>query len=196
VIRRLLALPAVVLLASAAQGQTPQSRYTELVGGRCRFVSIDRQTNEDEVKRCPGHGGAEVETLASHTRLHVSFRFSAKQAAKDVVVAWSAGKQVEWRGLKANKGFEPYAAILRLLMKDPESDKPEPDGQVLAVMRFDPREAEACAMAFVDARANKDPNALARSAADRLGPEFDCRSDKPSVVGEATRWTAELTKPR
>jgi hypothetical protein len=184
------------LAAHAAQAQAPESRYTELAGGRCRFVSIDKQTNEDQVKRCPGHGGAEVETLSSHTRLHISYRFSASEVAKDVVVAWSAGKNVEWRGLKTNKGFQPYASIVRLLMKDPESDKPDADGQVLAVIRFDPRESEACAMAFVDARANKDPNALARTTADRLGPEFDCRSDKPAVAGEKSRWTAELMKPR
>jgi hypothetical protein len=190
-----LVLPALLLAASAAQAQAPVSRYTELVGGRCKFVSIDKQTNEDQVKRCPGHGGAEVETLASHTRLHVSFRFSPKQVAKDVVVAWSAGKTIEWRGPKAKKGFQPYAAIVRLLMKDPESEKTDADGQVLAVIRFDPREAEACALAFVDARANRDPNALARATADKLGPEFDCRSDKPSVVGEKTRWTTELIKP-
>jgi hypothetical protein len=113
-----------------------------------------------------------------------------------VVIAWSAGKNVEWRGHKTNKGFQPYAAIVRLLMKGPKSDKPDADGQVLALLRFDPREAEACAMAFIDARTNKDPNALARATADRLGPEFDCRSDKPSVVGAMTRWTRELMEPR
>jgi hypothetical protein len=193
-IARRFALPVLLLAASAAQAQAPESRYTELVGGRCKLVSIEKETNEDQVKRCPGHGGAQVETLSSHTRLHVSFRFSPKEVAKDVVVAWSAGKNVEWRGLKTNKGFQPYATIVRLLMKDPESEKPDADGQVLAVIRFDPRESEACAMAFIDARANKDPNALARATADRLGPEFDCRSDKPAVVGEKTRWTTELIK--
>ena len=186
----------LLLTAAAAHSETPEARYTELVGRRCKLVSIDKETNEDQVKRCPGHGGAEVETLSSHTRLHISYRFSPKQVVKDVVVAWSAGKTIEWRGLKTNKGFQPYATIVRLLMKDPESDKPEADGQVLAVMRFDPREAEACAMAFIDARANKDPNGLARSTADRLGPEFDCRSEKPRVIGAKSRWTAELMKPR
>jgi hypothetical protein len=185
---------ALVLAAAPAFGQAPESRYTELVGGRCKFVSMDKETNEDQVKRCPGHGGAEVETLASHTRLTIGFRFSARQRADGVVSAWSAGKTVEWRGLKGNKGFEPYAAIVRLLMKDHENGKPGPvaDGQVLAVMRVDPREAEACVMAYADAQANKDPNALARTAADRLGPAFDCESDKPAVVGAKTRWTEEL----
>jgi hypothetical protein len=192
--RGLIALPALAFLSDLAYAQTAQSRYTELVGGRCRFVSIDRETNEDQVKRCPGHGGAEVETRSSHTRLFVSFRFSKSQVAKDVVAAWSAGKTLEWRGPKTNKGFQPYAAILRLLMKDPESETREADGEVLALIRVDPREAEACAMAFIDARANKDANALARVTADGLGPEFDCRSDKPQVAGARTRWTAALVE--
>jgi hypothetical protein len=195
---RLLALAALTLApipaALPAFGQAPESRYTELVGGRCRFVSADRETNEDAVKRCPGHGGAEVETLSGHTRLHLGYRFSARQRAETVVTAWSAGKTVEWRGIKAGKGFEPYATIVRLLMKDRENGKPGPvaDGQVLAVMRVDPREAEACVVAYVDAQANKDPNALARDAADRLGPAFDCESEKPAVIGRKTRWTTEL----
>jgi hypothetical protein len=168
------------------------------VGGRCKFVSIDKETNEDQVKRCPGHGGAEVETLASHTRLHISYRFSKTQVAKDVVAAWSAGKTVEWRGIKGKKGFEPYAAIVRLAMKDHENGKPGPvaDGEVLAVMRVDPREAEACAIAYVDAKANANPNLLARDAADRLGPAFDCGSETAAVIGAATRWTSELIAAR
>ena len=198
--RRLAAALALapVLAALPAFGQAPESRYTELVGGRCKFVSTDTETNEDQVKRCPGHGGAEVETLSSHTRLFISYRFSARQRAENVVAAWSAGKTVEWRGIKAGKGFEPYAAIVRLLMKDHENGRPGPvaDAQVLAVTRVDPREAEACVIAYVDARANRDPNRLARDAADRLGPAFDCQSDKPAVVGATTRWTAALIGAR
>jgi len=126
-LRSALILPLVpLLIGTAAQAQVLETRYTELVGGRCRFVSIDKQTNEGQLMRCPGHGGAEVETLASHTRLFISYRFSRTQVARDVVEAWSAGKTVEWRGLKGNKGFEPYATIVRLLMKDPESLRPDP----------------------------------------------------------------------
>ena len=63
-------------------------------------------------------------------------------------------------------------------------------------MRVDPREAEACALAYVDAKANKAPNLLARDAADRLGPEFDCGSETAAVIGAATRWTGELIAAR
>jgi hypothetical protein len=195
---RLRLAAAALMLAAPAVAQARESRYTELVGGRCRLVSGSTAPEADEVKRCPGPGGAEVETLARHTELSISYRFSAKLRADDVVRAWSAGKTVEWRGIKGKKGFEPYAAIVRLLLKDHENGKPGPvaDGEVLAVMRIDPREAEACAIAFVDAKANPNPNLLARDAADRLAPAFDCRSEKPAAVGSATRWTSALLASR
>jgi hypothetical protein len=170
------------------------TRFTELVGGRCRFVSQDSQTGEDALKRCPGHGDLELETLSSHTRLSLSFRFSRTQRVADVVAGWSLGKTVEWRGVKANKGFQPYAAIVRVLMKDPEATTRRADGEVLAVMRVDPAEAEACVIAYVDARANKGANKLARSTADRLGPTYLCESDKPTVAGVPTRWTDALMR--
>jgi hypothetical protein len=179
---RLVLLPALaiaIVALPARAAEKPEVRYTDLTGKACRFVSGAKTADDDAVKRCPGHGGAEVETLAGHTRLRLSYRFSESQVARDVVVAWSAGKTLEWRGLK-----------------DPESARPEADGQVLALMRFDPREAEACVMAYIDAQANKDPNRLARTVADRDGPTFDCESDEPKVVGAETRWTAELMKPR
>jgi hypothetical protein len=174
---------------AAAPGET---RYTELVGGACRFLAQDRATGEDVVKRCPGHGDLEVETLSSHTRVSLSFRFSRTQRAGDVIAGWRLGKTVEWRGIKANKGFQPYAAIVRVLMKDPEATTRRADGEVLAVMRVDPAEAEACVVACVDARANKRANKLARATADQLAPAYLCDSNKPTVAGARTRWTDAL----
>ena len=48
---RLRLAAALALTAMPAFGQAPESRYTELVGGRCKFVSEDRETGEDAVKR-------------------------------------------------------------------------------------------------------------------------------------------------
>jgi hypothetical protein len=188
---------AACIAAAPALAQAParnETRFTELVGGRCRFISHDRQTGEDALKRCPGHGGFELETLSSHTRVSLSFRFSRTQRVPNVVTGWSLGKTVEWRGVKSNKGFQPYAAIVRVLMKDPEAATPRPDGEVLAVLRADPGEAEACVIAYVDARANKGANELARGTADRLGPTYLCDSDKPVVTGARSRWTDALMR--
>ena len=53
-LRSALILPLVpLLIGTAAQAQVLETRYTELVGGRCRFVSIDKQTNEGQLMRCP-----------------------------------------------------------------------------------------------------------------------------------------------
>ncbi len=185
-----------LLAAAPAQAQTApaETRFTELVGGKCRFISEDKETREDAVKRCPGHGDLTLETLASHTRTFLSFRFSPKQRADNVVEGWSLGRTVEWRGLKGNKGFEPYAAIVRVLMKDPEAATRRPDGEVLAVIRVEAREAQACVMAVVDARANKAANRLAGETADRMGPTFLCGSDKPALVGARSRWTDAVMK--
>lgn len=135
-----------VALAQPA-GLAVETRYTELVGGRCKFISEEKGTGEEALKRCPGHGDLEVETFASHTLVSLSFRFSRTQRAENGVEGWSLGRRVEWRGLKGNKGFEPYAAVVRVLMKDPEAATPQPDGEILAVIRVDPREAEACVAA-------------------------------------------------
>jgi hypothetical protein len=189
---------AASIAAAPALAQAParhETRYTDLVGGRCRFVAQDRETGEDALKRCPGHGEFELETLSSHTRVSLSFRFSRTQRVPDVVAGWSLGKSVEWRGIKSNKGFQPYAAIVRVLMKDPEAATRRADGEVLAVLRVDPAEAEVCPIAYVDARANRRANELARGTADRLGPTYLCDSDKPAVTGARTRWTDALMRP-
>ena len=187
---RMKLLAAFWLMAAPVLAQpAAETRYTELVGGRCRFVSEDKQTGEDAVKRCPAHGDFELETLSIHTRVFLSVLFSRTQRADKVVEGWSLGRTVEWRGAKGNKGFEPYAAIVRVLLKDPEAATPGADGEVLAVIRVDSREAEACAMAYVDARADKAANRLARDTADRIGSTYLCGTDKPIVAGARTRWT-------
>jgi hypothetical protein len=189
------AIVAAALLSAgalSAQTQGARSVYTELIGGRCRFVSIDAETKEDQVKRCPGHGGAQAFTLSSHTTVSLGLTWSKRQTAKDVVAGWSLGDKIEWRGLTTNKGFEPYAAIVRVIVKDPDTLRS--GGAVLAVLRIDSREATACAMGYVDVKANKNANALARDSADRLAPTFLCESDAPTVVGRPTRWTDALIK--
>ena len=50
-----------------------------------------------------------------------------------------------------------------------------------AVTRLPP--GPVCHVAYVDAIANKDANALANSAADDLTRSFDCRKD-PTIVGK------------
>jgi len=176
---------ACMLGGATAPAQAPESVYTELLKGRCKFISIDKETNEEQVKRCPGHGGAQVLTRASHTTVYLSFRWSKSRMAEDVVSGWSLGDKVEWRGARTRNGFEPYATIVRVIVKDP--DTLVGGGHVLAVMRIAQR--EACLAAAVDVSANKEANALAREAADTVARTFACGKDKPRVSGAATKST-------
>jgi hypothetical protein len=171
-----------------ASTQAPESVYTELLKGRCTFISIDEETNEEQVKRCPGHGGAVVLTRASHTNVYLSFRWSKKRVAEDVVRGWSLGDKVEWRGGRNGKQFIPYATIVRVITKDPETLVG--GGHVLAVMRMEKQ--RACLAAAVDVAANWDANALAREAADTFARTFSCAKDKPRLFGPGTTSTEQV----
>jgi len=174
--------------AAAAQPPAPESLYTELLKGRCKFISIDPQTNEEQVKRCPGYGGTQVLTRASHTKVFLGFRWSRARAAEDLVAGWSLGDKVEWRGIRAGKEFRPYATIVRVITKD--LDTLMGGGHVLAVFHMDQR--NACLAAAVDVGANKEANALAREAADTFARTFTCGKDTPRLFGPSTAATEQV----
>jgi hypothetical protein len=189
------AIMAAGLGVSAAHAQARESVYTELLKGRCKFISIDKETNEEQVKRCPGHAGAQVLTRASHTAVYLSFRFG-KRETDDIVSGWSLGDKVEWRGVRTAKDFAPYATIVRVITKDPRTLVA--GGHVLAVMRMEKR--SACLAAAVDVAANKDKdaNALAREAADAYARTFVCGKGEPRVFGAAGEAMEQVigTPPR
>lgn len=182
--------PALAILAGlvATPGLAEESRYTDLVGGGCRFLANDPRPGD--VKRCRGLDGASPETVAGHTRTQFALRF-APAPAPALLAAWSFGTRLEWRGRAGRAGFVPEAAILRVLLKDPESANPRADGQVLAVLRIDAPRRQACLAAALDA-SRPEANARAREAADRIAPRFRCGADRPTVVGDATMWTAAV----
>ncbi len=49
----------------------------------------------------------------------------------------------------------------------------------------------SCHVAYIDVRANENPNALAQQAADELAQKFDCGKDKVQIIGNKGR-AAEL----
>jgi len=42
-------------------------------------------------------------------------------------------------------------------------------------------------VAYIDVKANREPNALARAAADETARNFNCAKDKVRIVGERGR---------
>ena len=72
---------------------------------------------DDQVKTCPGLGGAKVLVNAFEARLRIGFAWEKGAHARTpvwVVEAWSAGLVIDWRGAKASKGFVPYGRVARI----------------------------------------------------------------------------------
>ncbi|MCF6321968.1 MAG: hypothetical protein L3J32_09400 [Rhizobiaceae bacterium] len=97
----------------------------------------------------------------------------------------SIGRTIEWR----LKGSKPVAAVLRWYIEreNPatgEYDK-KSEGQVLVISTVADSDNpdNACVVGYVDARANKDANILARLVADTIAPTFECDVDKPLFHG-------------
>ncbi len=174
--------------ASAA----PESRYTSIENKACKFDSIGNEPGdaEDLVKRCPGLGGARVLVNAHHAVLRIGFEWPGRpkvEPVENVVEAQSAGFKVEWRGTKGAKGFEPYAATVRMRFRDEQSG--EFRHSVLAVIRV--KRGEACLVGAVDIAANKDGYELARGLAD-TAPSFNCGKDTPKTAGVETEWAKRI----
>ena len=154
---------------------------TELTKGRCKFIGDDGEVGHYALKRCPGPAGMRVYTEATVQRVALSFQFAKSPLTREVARTRSLGEKVEWRGTKGKTGFEPEAALVRLIVADDEDKRYD----VLAVIRIEG--IRACMMAAVDEAANADATALARKAADAPG-EFSCEMDTPKVLGRETRW--------
>ena len=176
-------------LASPLQAAQPESRYTSIENKDCKFDPIGNEPGdtEDQLKSCPGLGGARVLVNAFHTQVRIAFDWSRRKAEPDwAVTASGAGLKIEWRGVPTQKGFEPHAATVRMLYPD---DQGERRFNVLAVMRF--RRNDVCLMGAVDIHANKDGYELARALAD-TAPTFDCKKHKAKVLGIETEWARNL----
>jgi hypothetical protein len=155
---------------------------TELVKGRCRFISDDGEVGHYALKRCPGLAGAQVYTEAGVTSLKLSFRWGKRKV--EVVNSGSVGTKLEWRGTKTRQGLKPHAVIVTIIVKDyPSEDR----HNVLGVLRMELR--NACLMAVIDEAANSEALSLARKTADAEAPSFSCANGKAKAVGAATPWS-------
>ena len=78
----------------------------------------------------------------------------------------------------------PVAAITRFFVQNSEDPPSKDKGQVLVVSKVgQPGAGEACVVGYVDARANPEPNALARKVAAEKVKGFRCRVDMPEYHG-------------
>jgi hypothetical protein len=166
--------------AGPSQAGQPESAYTDLVGAKCKWDAVGTAPGEaeEQTKRCPGLGGAIVVINPWHSYNFIGFAWPKHKPVRKVVRGSALGLKLEWRGERSAKGFDPYAAIIRVMFR---KDDDRIERQVLAVMQLRP--GEACSVGFIDMTANAKPYELARGTADRLARAFVCAATSPRLSG-------------
>lgn len=168
--------------AGAQAPSTVESAYTELDLDQCIVMRSD---DFGSTWACAGYRGYPVMVSEGDLRFMLSYGLTprAEKAASQTLPPFNRlGPRIEWRLSRVSGSWMPVATIVRYLL-----DKAEPQtagGEVLVVTRLG--EGATCQTAWIDARANADPNALAREAADRA-QDFDCAGE-PEIVGAWQAW--------
>jgi hypothetical protein len=183
------------VIATQAAAQEVASQYTSADTRKCRkFERVQVADTEYAAGwACKGLAGYLVVVSEEDLRTTVSVGKSVKAAAREPAASQGFGPfnftydTVEWRGAK---GALPFAIIQRWNISD--SENPGKDGRpgrtaLLIVTRLPP--GPVCHVAYVDVKANREPNVLARQAADESARSFDCAKDKVRIVGERGRAT-------
>lgn len=176
-----LAMSMPVLPAGAKEWR---SAYTDLDLVQCTMIH-SYEVGADYA--CPGYKGYPVLVSESDLRFAVSYGFAAREerARGQVFPQFNdPGARIEWLLAEdPERGEIPVGTILRFFIAAPDYE--DPDRQVLVVTRIEP--GNTCQIAHIDALANSDANTLAREAAARLIPDFDCGQD-PQRIGN---WSLE-----
>ena len=174
----------IALFVTDAVAQTVTSVKTPLDLDKCRHKESDVPEDYGDW-RCKGHGGIAVYVTAGDQRTYMSFGRTPKKelAVKQTLAAFNGnGDAIEWRGeTKAGK-FRPYAAIVHFSVTlDRAGEKTE--GEMIVIYRLPP--GGSCQVGFVDAKANKDADDLARKIADEHARTFKCvPGTHPIFLGE------------
>jgi hypothetical protein len=180
--------PAFVLLvglltvpAATASGNPLKALYTTIELSKCRQTS---NHPDGGAWLCSGMKGWPVYVAEGDLRAFVSagHRPEKRQAATQTLGAFNSifnGKSkratMEWRIDRQNGRDVPHATILRYW-----TSRDGARGQVLVVSKV--TATEACHVAYIDAVANPDAIALARTIADGPARTFDCRKEA-TIVG-------------
>ncbi len=190
---------AVVVVAAAfalfgrADAQTFSSLYTSTATKDCRVKTTD---HDGSVSVCPGKAGLIVLVTEDDLRQTISVGRNQKAAEDEPAASHSFGPfnsttdTVEWRAADG----KPFAIIQRWHIADNQdmdkSGRPTDKG-LMVVTRLPP--GPVCHVAYVDVRANPNPNELARKAAGEIARDFKCGKDEVKIVGERGR-AIELAK--
>ena len=170
-----------------AKAQTFSSSYTSSAPKDCRTIGKPSGLDGSTTRVCPGKSGLVVLISEDDLRETVSIGRNHMVAAKEPASEAGFGPfnstahTVEWRAVDG----KPFAVIQRWLIAD--NADPDKNGRptakpMLAVTRLPP--GPVCHVAYIDGQANRNPNELARAAADEFARDFKCGKDEVKVIGE------------
>ncbi|MEX0838622.1 MAG: hypothetical protein WD034_03745 [Parvibaculum sp.] len=174
-------------LAAGAARAEPVSAYSSVDTDQCRVTATDEESGSAWLA-CPDFRGHKVEVLEGDLRFYLQIDDPKREkmlSGQTLPPFNRLGKMLEWRLDAEGRAF---AVIVRYLTQHDGGDGTFTDGQVLVVSKIGD---EACHVAYVDARANADANALARAAADRHAASFDCANDTAIRVGKPGKSLGE-----
>jgi hypothetical protein len=182
----ILAAATLVALSISTQAGGITSAYTKIDFQKTCKVLEEIEEGVSVSMLCEGYKGYGVHFAEGDLRQAVRFGHidANSNALWQSFGQWNRiGATVEWR----LKDGRPQAAILRWFIEnidDAGSADPTKVGQVLVVSRVaQPEDKQACVAGYIDARANKDANVLARRIADTIAPTFKCGKDSADFHG-------------
>jgi hypothetical protein len=195
-----LASVALLLASAPLAAEEFESHYSSAAVASCRTIDKAKPGDgEWHMWACNGSAGLTILRSAADLRETVSIGRSVAAARKEPAAsAWFgpfnlAHDTIEWRSVRGAKA--PFAIIQRWTVSDSENidskGRPTPHG-LLIVTRLPP--GPVCHVAYIDVKANRDPNTLARQAADARARQFRCAVDSIFVAGERGR-AIELILP-
>ncbi|MGE0602362.1 MAG: hypothetical protein AB7O46_01090 [Xanthobacteraceae bacterium] len=195
-------LPCVLLLAlifaAPASAQQNTSQYTSVATKTCKKFDSTKVAGDEIANafECRGLSGYSVVVGEDDLRTVVSIGVNRENAKDQLSLSQtfnpfnSVHDTLEWR--IDGKTKKPFATIQRWYIADDadlDKDSRPRTVQLLVVTRTPP--GRSCHVAYIDVRANENPNLLAQQAADDLAQKFDCTKDKVHFIGNKGR-AAEL----
>ena len=179
--RQKILFASLLLALYAASGPTraAESSYTDFNTKKCRHMP-GKEVEDYGEWRCTGFKGIPVYMRAGDQRIYVSYGKNAMDelAASQTLASFNGeGNRIEWR---LEKG-KPFATIMRWSTARADEKGDPMRGSTLVVTRLGA--GGVCHIGYVDGRANKNANELARKIADESARSFVCGKDKPIMLG-------------
>jgi hypothetical protein len=155
-----------------AHAQTPASEFTTTDPKKVKILEDSALEKEPEIDHfmhlCPGLAGYEVFHEGGDLRSWINLRYKGTKTdlMNDTLTACpgqfpsKANHVVQWRGIRANGKFVPYAVIYRMRSSDEETQK---SIETLIIIKLDGEKSRV-----VGHLPAKDGNEKAEALADRL----------------------------